>query len=84
MKARTDIVDYPDMIALNYWQLERSGTMKRRRKRMVNTYDNNMRANHMRGTVDSNTGCRVLANAKGKRIIGGRIVVLGDFNLYSR
>lgn len=42
-----NIIDYPYIMALNLWELEKSGRKKKRRTRVVNTYDNDLRVNQV-------------------------------------
>lgn len=51
--------------------------------RIINVYNNDLRANQVWGRVESNTRCRPLADAEWDKILGGRAVLLGDFNVHS-
>lgn len=47
VEARIDIINHPYIQELNVWKLEERPGRKRRRTRVVNMYDNHLRADQM-------------------------------------
>lgn len=50
---------------------------------IVNGYDNYQRTDQMLGKVESNMRRRTLVDTDWDSIIEGRVVLLGDLNVYS-
>lgn len=50
---------------------------------MFNIYDNNLRTDQVRGALGRNTRRRVMVDVERNTILGGRTVLLNDFNKHS-
>lgn len=56
-------MDHPYIIVLDLWQPDRQTRLKKRRKKLVNTYDNNLKADQVWSPVRSKTRRLALADA---------------------
>lgn len=83
LDARTDIIDHPYIIVLDIWELNRQREKMKRRTRLVNNYNNNIRADQVWSPVGSATRHWALAEGEWTAILLGRTVFLGDFKAHS-
>lgn len=83
VETRMNIIDYPYIMILNLWELEKLGEMKKRRTRVNNTYDNLLKADQMLGGVGRSSRSTALSDEYWKRILVVRTVDLADFNTLS-
>lgn len=83
VKARMNTINHLYIMTLDLWELERSGGKKKKRTRVVNTYNNNFTVDQIWGAVGRSIKRRELADAECDRILGGRTVLLGHFNTQS-
>lgn len=74
---------YPYLILQDNWEPDGHGRKKKRMTSLINVYDNNLDANQVWCEVKSSTRCKALANVECDRILKGRAVLMGDFNVYS-
>lgn len=80
MKAWINIINHSYIMVLDLWELEKASGKKKRRIRLVNTYDNSLKVDHVWNIVVRFTRLRAVADAEWNRILIGRNVLLCDIN----
>lgn len=70
-------------MVFDVWELDGQGGKKKRKTRIVNTYDSNIRANQLLGEIGRSIQRRALTNSELDKILTGRTIVLGILNVHS-